>query len=75
MTKRIKKDDKVIVITGDHKGVTGKIISLNRKKNRVIVKGVNVVKKHVKHNQEGKGGGIIEKELPIHRSNVKLVNN
>ena len=72
MTKWIKKDDEVIVIAGDDKGVAGKIMSVNRKKNRVIVKGVNLVKRHLKNDQDGKGGGIIEKELSIHLSNIKV---
>ncbi|WP_035589658.1 50S ribosomal protein L24 [Hippea jasoniae] len=69
---KLKKNDKVKVIAGKDKGKEGTIISFVREKNRVIVEGVNIVKKHVKASATTKGG-IIEKEAPIHISNVMLV--
>ena len=72
MRTKLKKNDKVRVITGKDKGKEGTIISFVPKKNRVIVEGVRVVKKHVKASASTKGG-IVEKEAPIHISNVMLV--
>jgi len=72
MRTKLKKGDLVKVIAGKDKGKTGKIISFVPKKNRVIVEGVRIVKKHVKASQTTKGG-IIEKEAPIDISNVMLV--
>ncbi|WP_022670805.1 50S ribosomal protein L24 [Hippea alviniae] len=69
---KLKKNDKVRVIAGKDKGKEGTIISFVPKKNRVIVEGVNIIKKHVKASATTKGG-IIEKEAPIHISNVMLV--
>ncbi len=71
----VKKGDTVKVIAGDDKGAIGEIIAVFPKENRVIVEGVNLVKKHTPANpQAGKGaGGIIETEAPIHASNVQLV--
>ncbi len=72
MKTKLKKNDKVKVISGKDKGKEGSIISFVPKKNRVIVEGVNIVKKHQKASQSSKGG-ILEKEASIHISNVKLV--
>ncbi|WP_025270570.1 50S ribosomal protein L24 [Hippea sp. KM1] len=69
---KLKKNDKVRVIAGKDKGKEGNIISFVPEKNRVIVEGVNIIKKHVKASETTKGG-IIEKEAPIHISNVMLV--
>ena len=69
---KIKKGDKVKVIAGDDKGVVGEIVAVLPKSNRVIVEGVNVNKKHCKPSNENPDGGIINKELPINASNVKL---
>ncbi len=66
---KVKKDDLVTVITGDDKGKSGKIISVFKKSNSVLVQGLNLVKKTVK-NQEGKNFNFIEK--PINISNIKL---
>jgi large subunit ribosomal protein L24 len=68
---KIKKDDKVIVITGRDKGKIGQIMSVNPKEGRVIVQGVNLVKRHQKQSQTSQGG-IISKEAPIHVSNIAL---
>lgn len=73
MKIKLKKGDKVRVIAGDDRGKTGEILQVLRDKNRVVIDGVNVVKKHVKKSQELPNGGIIEKCLPIHVSNVVLL--
>ncbi len=65
--------DKVRVIAGDHKGTEGEIVSLLREKNKAIVSGVNVVKRHTKPNAENPQGGIVEKEAPIAISNLSLI--
>ena len=66
---RIKKGDKVVVIAGSNKGKEGTVTSVLAKENKVIVGGVNMVKKHVKPNQAEPEGKITEKEAPIHVSN------
>ncbi len=71
---RLKVNDKVMVIAGKDKGKIGVIKKILKKKDRVIVEGVNIVKKHVKPNPyTNTPGGIQEKEAPIHYSNVMLV--
>ncbi len=71
---KIKKDDNVIVIAGEDKGTRGKVIKVLAN-GKVLVEGVNIVKKHVKPNpNKGIEGGIKEKEAPIHSSNVALIN-
>ncbi|SIT87720.1 50S ribosomal protein L24 [Edaphobacillus lindanitolerans] len=70
----VKKGDKVQVITGKDKGKTGVILAAFPKKDRVIVEGVNIVKKHTKPNQENPQGGIVSKEAAIHVSNVMLLD-
>jgi len=73
--KKIKKGDDVVVLTGKDKGKRGNVVRVIPGAERVLVENVNVVKKHQKGNpQEGTPGGIIEKEMPIHVSNVSLVN-
>lgn len=72
--KKIKKNDEVIIIAGNHKGQTGKIVSVDHKKQRVIVDKINMVKKHNKPTQQNPDGGITEFEAPIHISNVALKN-
>ena len=69
---KIKKGDKVKVIAGDDKGVVGEVVAVLPKSNRVIVEGVNVNKMHKKPSNENPDGGIVNKELPINASNVKL---
>jgi large subunit ribosomal protein L24 len=66
----VKKGDKVQVISGKDKGKQGVVLAAFPKKNRVLVEGVNIVKKHVKPSQANPQGGIISKEAPIHVSNV-----
>ena len=71
---KIKKEDNVIVIAGNYKGKTGKILKVFPKKNRVIIEGVNLRKRHTKASQQNPQGGIIEKEAPINASNVVLLD-
>ncbi len=73
MAMKIKKGDKVIVITGKDKGKTGEVTKAMPKENKVIVSGVNMVKRHQKPSQES-AGGIVSKEAPIHVSNVAIVD-
>lgn len=70
----IKKGDTVYVNAGNDKGKTGKILTVIRDKDRVIVEGVNVVSKHVKPNAKQPQGGIIKQEAGIHVSNVQLID-
>lgn len=67
----VKKDDKVIVLTGKDKGKTGTVIKSMPKEGRVIVSGVNVSKVHQKPRRGGEKGQIVEKTMPINASNVK----
>jgi large subunit ribosomal protein L24 len=71
---RIKKGDNVIVIAGNDKGKTGKVLSVAPAENRAIVEGVNLVSKHTKPNSKAPQGGIIKKEAPIHVSNLSLID-
>ena len=70
----IKKGLKVKVLTGKDKNKEGEIIEIDRKNNRAKVKGINIVKKHVKTTKEKKGG-IISKENFVHMSNIKIIEN
>ncbi|GEK34087.1 50S ribosomal protein L24 [Kurthia sibirica] len=70
----VKKGDKVKVLTGKDKGKEGVILSAFPKKDRVLVEGVNIVKKHVKPNQLNPQGGIVSQEAAIHVSNVMLID-
>lgn len=70
---KIKVGDNVKILTGKDKGKTGMITKTLKKENRVIVEGINVVKKHVKPNGMNQTGGIIEMNAPIHVSNVKKI--
>ncbi|CAN5849946.1 hypothetical protein BH11VER1_BH11VER1_14770 [soil metagenome] len=69
----VNKGDRVEVITGAHKGAQGTILQVLPKKNQVLIEGVRMIKKTVRPSQERQQGGIIEKEGPLHISNVKLV--
>ena len=71
---KIKKGDKVKVIAGDDKGVVAEVVAALPRSNRVIVEGVNVVKKHAKPSNAYPDGGIVDKEMPISASNVQLVD-
>jgi large subunit ribosomal protein L24 len=70
----VKKGDTVIVITGDNLGNKGRILEINRNTEKAIVEGVNMIKKHTKPNTKHPQGGIIEKEAPVHISNLMLVD-
>lgn len=70
---KIKTEDVVRVITGDHKGSEGKVLSITKDKQKAIVEGVNMVKKHTKPSAQNPQGGIVEKEAPIHISNLSLL--
>lgn len=69
----IKKGDEVVVIAGASKGRRGKVTGYDRADERVVVEGLNLVKRHLKRTQDGQGG-ITEREAPIHRSNVMLAS-
>ena len=71
---KIKKDDEVVVITGRDRGKRGKVLRSLPAENRLIVEGINMVKRHTKPSQADPQGGIKEKEAPIHVSNVALVD-
>ena len=70
---KLKTGDKVVVIAGKDKGKEGKILHVDRKNNRVIVEGVNMITKHEKPSMSNQQGGIVNKEAPIDASNVMLV--
>ncbi len=72
---KFKKEDVVLVISGKSKGSQGKIIKVLKDKYSVLVEGLNRVKKHEKPNPNNEQGGIVEKEMPIHISNVMLVSS
>jgi large subunit ribosomal protein L24 len=70
---RVAKDDTVIVITGDDKGKTGKVLKVFPEKQRIIVEGINFIKRHTKPRSRMQPGGMVEKEASIHVSNVMVV--
>ena len=72
MKTRIKKDDTVKVLTGKEKGKTGRVLKVDRISGRIIIQGLNMVKKAAKKKSQQDKGGIIEIEAPIHISNVAL---
>jgi len=69
----VKKGDHVRVISGNHKGAEGKILAVLPKKERVLIEGVRIIKRHQRKSQEHPQGVIAEREGPIHISNVKLI--
>ncbi|MDD5680830.1 MAG: 50S ribosomal protein L24 [Candidatus Omnitrophica bacterium] len=71
--RALKRNDTVKVLAGKDKGKTGRVIMVFPKKNRVLVEGVNYVKKHARQTQQNQKGGIMQKEMPIQISNVMLV--
>lgn len=68
-----RKDDKVKVIAGKDKGKIGKILKIDRKKNRVLVENINMVKRHSRPSAQNRQGGIVESEATVHVSNVMLM--
>ncbi len=69
---KIKKGDTVIVIAGKEKGKEAKVLKVLRKEDKVLLDGLNLVKKHLKPTMRGKQGQIVEKPMPVHISNVQL---
>ncbi len=74
MAARIRKDDIVEVIAGDHKGARGKVLRIYRERERVLVEGVNMVYRHVRRSRQNPQGGRVQKEAPIHMSNVMPID-
>ncbi len=72
--RKIRKDDEVVVLAGRDKGKRGAVLRIITKTERVLVEGVNVTKRHVKPTQGDPQGGIVEREAPIHISNVALID-
>jgi large subunit ribosomal protein L24 len=70
----IKKGDTVMVITGESKGQKGRVLDVDRNKNRAIVEGVNLVSRHTKPHSKAPQGGIMKKEAPIQISNLMLID-
>jgi large subunit ribosomal protein L24 len=70
---KIKKDDKVIVLTGKDKGKTGSVVKALPKENKIVVSGVNVLKVHKRARKSNEKGQIIDKTMPIHVSNVRKI--
>ncbi|HAD21713.1 MAG: 50S ribosomal protein L24 [Opitutae bacterium] len=73
MATKLRKGDEVVVIAGDDKGSKGKILQVLRDKNRVLVEGIQMTKKHERKTQDNPQGAIVEREASIHYSNVKKV--
>ncbi len=71
---KIKTGDIVRVIAGDHKGAEGKVVKVDREKNKAVVEGVNMVSKHTKPSAKSPQGGIVKKEAPIQISNISLID-
>lgn len=71
---KIRKNDSVMIISGNDKGKTGKVLKVFPKDLRIIIEGVNIRKRHTKPSQKNQQGGIIEKEAPIHVSNVMILD-
>lgn len=72
---KIKVNDQVKILAGKDKGKTGKVTKTLKKEDKVIVEGINIVKKHQKPNQMNQNGGIFDMEAPIHVSNVKKIDD
>ena len=72
--RKVRKDDEVIVLAGRDKGKRGAVLRIITRTERVLVEGVNVTKRHVKPTQGDPQGGIVEREAPIHISNVALID-
>lgn len=72
MAIKIRRGDMVQVIAGDDKGRTGRVLAVDEDKQRVVVEKINLVKRHTKSRSQGQQSGIIEKEAPVHLSNVML---
>lgn len=75
MKLKIKTGDTVRIIAGDHKGSEGKVVLIDREKNKAIIEGANMVSKHEKPSAKNPQGGIVKKEAPIHISNLALIDS
>jgi large subunit ribosomal protein L24 len=75
MKLKIKKSDTVQIIAGNDKGVSGRVLKVYPKTMRILVEGVNIRKKHQRPSQKNQTGGIISKEMPVHYSNVLLIDS
>ena len=73
MGLNIKKNDTVMVMSGDEKGKKGRVVSVLLAENRILIESINMIKRHMKPSKKYSQGGIIEKEAPVNRSNVMLV--
>ena len=71
---KLRKGDEVRVVGGEDRGKTGKILKVFRDKNRVTVEGVNFIRRHTRPSQSNPQGGIVEREAPVHASNVMVVD-
>ena len=74
MAARIRKGDRVVVITGADRGKRGEVLRVMPKENRAVVQGVKIAKRHTKASGMGQPGGIVEKEASIHLSNIALID-
>ena len=74
MSLRIRKGDKVKILAGKDRGKTGKVLHVYPKKDRALVEGINFVKKHMRKSQQNPQGAVVQKELPIHISNLSLLD-
>ena len=74
MPARIKRGDKVVVLSGKDRGKRGAVRAIDNKNNRVLVEGVNIIKRHQRARQQGQASQIIEREAPIHMSKVMLID-
>ncbi|CAG1770059.1 50S ribosomal protein L24 [uncultured bacterium] len=71
---KIRKNDSVMVIAGNARGKTGKVLKVYPERERIIVEGVNIMKRHTRPSQKNSQGGIVQREAPIHVSNVMLLD-
>ncbi|MBN2188916.1 MAG: 50S ribosomal protein L24 [Chitinispirillaceae bacterium] len=73
MSFRVRKNDTVQVMSGEFRGKTGRVVKVFPEKSRALVEGLNIVKRHTKPNRKTQQGGIVQKEAPLHLSNLMLV--
>ena len=71
---KVRKGDEVLIISGDDRGKRGKVLKVLRDRNRVIVEGINFIRRHTRPSQSNPQGGIVQREAPVHASNVMLVD-
>ncbi|MBV1830877.1 50S ribosomal protein L24 [Komagataeibacter sp. AV436] len=74
MAARIKKGDQVLVTTGGSKGTRGEVVTVLPAANKAVVRGVAIAKRHTRPSRMGEQGGIVHKEMPVHLSNLKLID-